>query len=81
MRLMFGPNNRLALCKRRHRSCTLFLHMQTAFPSRHGKGRNTFLTVVCYLTKNENTDILVNPGAADPVLGAATLEGSSAPLA
>ena len=47
-----------------------FLQIQTAFLSGHGKGRNTFFTVVCYLTKNENTDILVNPGSADPVSGA-----------
>ena len=46
--------------------------MQTAFPSGHGKGRNTFFTVVCYTTKNENTDILVNPGSADPVSGVAS---------
>ena len=73
MRLMFCLNNRLALCKCRHWNCTQFLQIQAAFLSGHGKGRKTFLTVVCYLTKNENTDILVNPGSADPVSGAVNL--------
>ena len=69
------PEQQIGLVQAQALKVYAFLQIQTAFPSGHGKGRNTFLTAVCYLTRKENTDILVNPGSADPVLGAVTPAG------
>ena len=67
MKLIFCPNNRLALCECRRCSCTHLPHSQ----SQVDFARGGTLSIGLFVTsQKQNTDFLVNPGSADPVSGA-----------